>query len=63
MFSSNLKFGVKLYPTLLGLSDKISVEPFFLTSVEQYKGEKFDSRWIFYVLDVNLFIAQGSYAL
>lgn len=47
MFSSNLKFGVKLYPTLLGLSDKISVEPFFLTSVEQYKGEKFDSRWIF----------------
>ena len=58
-----MKFGVKLYPTLLGLSDKTSVETFFLTSEERYEEEKFDSQWIFYVLDVNLVIAQGAYAL
>ena len=36
---------------------------FFLTSEERYEEEKFDSRLIFYVLDVNLVIAQGAYAL
>ena len=58
-----MKFGVKLYPTLLGLSDKTMWKLFFLTSEERYEEEKFDSRLIFYVLDVNLVIAQGAYAL
>ena len=58
VFNTNGKFGVKLYPTLLGLSDKASLETLVLNSVEQYhKREKFDIQRFFYVLDVNFFIA------